>query len=286
MAQSRAYRVLTASAKIAISGGAVWFVLSKVDGRELIGAFRNVCWWMLILSAVLFVASKVVSAYRLQVYFRNVDVAIAPSTNLRLYWLGMFYNLFLPGGIGGDGYKVWLLYRQAGYSVKRTAAAVLLDRVNGMLAIVLLALLLVLFIPELGWYRYAAALLLPLSVLLYRYLVAKLFPSFYTSIRATTLLSFAVQLLQVLSVLLIIGAIGITSFYLELVLVFLISSAVAVLPFTIGGIGAREVVFLYGSTILGLDSSLSVAISFIFFTITAVVSLGGIYYSIAKISIK
>ncbi|WP_047447277.1 lysylphosphatidylglycerol synthase transmembrane domain-containing protein [Alistipes sp. ZOR0009] len=286
MAQTRVYRVLTAAAKIAISGGAVWFVLSKVDGRELIGAFRNVCWWMLILSAVLFVESKVVSAYRLQVYFRNVDVAITPSTNLRLYWLGMFYNLFLPGGIGGDGYKVWLLHRQAGYSVKRTAAAVLLDRVNGMLAIVLLALLLALFIPELGWYRYAAALLLPLSVLLYSYLVAKLFPSFYTSIRATTLLSFAVQLLQVLSVLLIIGAIGITSFYLELVLVFLISSAVAVLPFTIGGVGAREVVFLYGSTILGLDSSLSVAISFIFFTITAVVSLGGVYYSIAKISIK
>lgn len=286
MAQTRAYRVVTAAAKIAISGGAVWFVLSKVDGRELIGAFRNVCWWMLILSAVLFVASKVVSAYRLQVYFRNVDVAIAPATNLRLYWLGMFYNLFLPGGIGGDGYKVWLLHRQAGYSVKRTAAAVLLDRVNGMLAIVLLALLLALFIPELGWYRYAAALLFPLSVLLYSYLVAKFFPSFYTSIRATTLLSFAVQLLQVLSVLLIIGAIGITSFYLELVLVFLISSAVAVLPFTIGGVGAREVVFLYGSTILGLDSSLSVAISFIFFTITAVVSLGGVYYSIAKISIK
>jgi glycosyltransferase 2 family protein len=28
---------------------------------------------------------------------------------IQLYLLGIYYNLFLPGGIGGDGYKIYLL---------------------------------------------------------------------------------------------------------------------------------------------------------------------------------
>jgi len=30
----------------------------------------------------------------------------------------MFYNLFLPGGIGGDGYKIYLLNKLSNKSIK------------------------------------------------------------------------------------------------------------------------------------------------------------------------
>jgi len=47
----------------------------------------------------------------------------------------MFYNLFLPGSISGDAYKVVLLKRKYDSSYKKTSAAVLLDRFSGLLAL-------------------------------------------------------------------------------------------------------------------------------------------------------
>jgi uncharacterized membrane protein YbhN (UPF0104 family) len=64
----------------------------------------------------------------------------------------------------------------------------------------------------------------------------------------------------------------------EYLFVFLLSSVVAVIPFTIGGIGAREIAFLYAAGYLNLDTSLSIALSLLFFFITVLVSLTGIVY--------
>ena len=52
---------------------------------------------------------------------------------LCLCYVGMFYNLFLPGGIGGDAYKVYQLRK---YHQGRTFAivqAMIFDRLNGFL---------------------------------------------------------------------------------------------------------------------------------------------------------
>ncbi len=59
-------------------------------------------------------------------------------------------------------------------------------------------------------------------------------------------------------------------------LIFLISSVVAVLPFTIGGLGAREVVSLWGAQIFGLDHTVSVMASLLFYGATVASSLPGL----------
>ncbi len=59
----------------------------------------------------------------------------------------------------------------------------------------------------------------------------------------------------------------------------LVSSIVAVLPLTIGGIGSREFTFMLGAQWLGLDLNLSIALSFLFYLITAFTSIWGIIYS-------
>ncbi len=50
----------------------------------------------------------------------------------------MFYNLFLPGSISGDAYKVVRLTKDFNVAYKKTTAAVLLDRFSGLLALGLL----------------------------------------------------------------------------------------------------------------------------------------------------
>ena len=58
-------------------------------------------------------------------------------------------------------------------------------------------------------------------------------------------------------------------------LLFLASSIAAVIPFTIGGMGARELVFMSGATLLGVSGEQAVAVSLLFFLLTAVSSLCG-----------
>jgi hypothetical protein len=91
-----------------------------------------------------------------------------------------------------------------------------------------------------------------------------------------------VQLAQLICVIFILFALQIDVSTVEYLFIFLISSIVSVLPLTIGGIGSREVVFLYGALWLGLEENMSVSISMLFFLITAFVSLLGIWYHFKK----
>ena len=117
--------------KIIISLLAVWFVLSKIDTAQLGSVIAGIRWPWLILAALFFILSKLVSALRLNIFFRDINVLITEKSNIRLYLLGMFYNLFLPGGIGGDGYKIWLLRKEGSQSVRKLTAAIIFDRING-----------------------------------------------------------------------------------------------------------------------------------------------------------
>src|SRR6185312_8616605 len=85
--------------KIAVTIVCLWYVSRKIEwGKSLqIIGHSNLLW--LIAAIVLFTASKIVSSIRLNIYFDNINLKITQSQNLKLYWLGMFYNLFLPGGI-------------------------------------------------------------------------------------------------------------------------------------------------------------------------------------------
>jgi len=113
------------------------------------------------------------------------------------------------------------------------------------------------------------------------YLIIRRFFNYFKSIYfETSGLSFLVQIIQTLAAFFIFLAIGGSGSEFEYLFIFLISSIVAMLPITIGGVGSREITFLYGSMLLGLDKNLSIAMSLMFYLITAFVSSWGIYYSI------
>lgn len=58
----------------------------------------------------------------------------------------------------------------------------------------------------------------------------------------------------------------------------MLSSVFAILPLTIGGFGARELVFLFGSRFMQVNESVSVAFTVSFFLISAVSSLIGLFF--------
>lgn len=273
-------KVLIFLLKLVLTGLSLWYVLSGIDLRETGEHLSQANWLYLVPALFYFVLSKVVSAQRLNLFFQSIGLGISVWNNLKLYLLGMLYNLFLPGGIGGDGYKVYWLNKHTNVSAKKITFAVLIDRVNGMLAVVALTLLLALFLPlPLPlWSRISAPFLVAGGYAAYLLVIRHFFGDFREISHRTTLYSVGVQILQCCCVFYIMGSFGIREHYPELLALFMISSIVAALPFTIGGLGAREFVFVAGSNLLHLDPNASVSISITFYLITAVTSFAGIYY--------
>ena len=198
---------------------------------------------------------------------------------MKLYLLGMYYNLFLPGGIGGDGYKIYYLNKRHDVKTSRIFWSVMMDRVMGVLALFCLGVGFTYFVDIEWTYMRFIWILIPLSIgaafLITSYFFSYLLPVFTT----TNLQSLLVQVLQLLSAWLILLSLGSPENPQGYLLVFLVSSMVAVLPITIGGIGSREFTFMLGAQWLGLDLNLSIALSVLFYLITAFTSLWGMIYS-------
>lgn len=271
---------LKAFLKIALSVAALYYVYTKIDLQEVLSIFSSVHYGWLLAATVMFVVSKVFSSFRLNVFFANINSALTGLSNLKLYLLGMYYNLFLPGGIGGDGYKIYLLNKLFKVKAKKLFWAVLLDRVNGVLALFVLAMVMVPFIPVPMLYKYLAISAIPVSIAVYYIVIKYFFKDFYSGVNKTNLQSLAVQVFQIVAAWFILYANNNQDNTISYLFLFLISSIVATLPITIGGIGSREITFLFGAEIMHLDIHQSIALSLLFYLITAFVSLIGIYYSL------
>ncbi|WP_373517540.1 lysylphosphatidylglycerol synthase transmembrane domain-containing protein [Pricia sp.] len=270
--------------KIAISLVLIYFVFTKVDFREVWAILQKSRPVYIGLALVFFIASKVFSAFRLNLYFHRLGVLLTQKSNLRLYLLGMFYNLFLPGGIGGDAYKGYIIRKKFEVGTKKVVAVLLLDRLSGMLLLFVYACLLAMGLNDrlLSDYRILFGLGTVLGILVFWLLNKRffeyVFPVFWKSVGYSAL----VQGLQLASLYCILCALSVENHILAYLFVFLISSIVSVVPLTIGGIGSREVTFYYGALWLGLNQDTSIGISMTFFLITAIVSLLGAYFHLRK----
>jgi uncharacterized membrane protein YbhN (UPF0104 family) len=261
--------------KIAVTVACLWYVAGRIDFSSAGTALEQANWIYLAMAFILYVLSKLVSAVRLNINFRNISIRLTAMQNIRLYWLGMFYNLFLPGSISGDAYKVIVLSRTFNKPFAKTTAAVLLDRFSGLAGLILLLAVYGMFIPVWTGLLVASAILgFAVLYLVIRFWLHDFIPGFMS----TAVLGLAVQVIQVLAVYAIMLALGISPGAHAYIFIFLLSSVASVLPLTIGGLGLREIVFLQGSIYLGLNSETAVLISLLFFLVTVLASAWGMVY--------
>jgi len=272
--------------KALISLGLIWLLLQKVDLYRIIQAIKSCNWQYLCLALSMFVLSKIISSIRLNLFFKVSGINMSEALNLKLYLLGMFYNLFLPGGIGGDGYKVYFIRKYLDKTTRNVITPILLDRISGLFILCYLATVLSLFIDYFRNYASVILVIILVSLPMYYLIQKKFFPIYSSSFIHASLMSAGVQIAQLFSAYFILCALKHSPDYVSYLFVFLVSSIVAVIPVTIGGIGAREFSFFIGSKWLHMNMNSSIALSLIFFSITAVVSLCGITYSIKGLRIN
>lgn len=275
---------LITALKIIVSAALIYFIFTKIELKDVLQTLKKSDPLFLFFALLFFVVSKVLSALRTNLYFHQIGAKVSQLSNLKLYLLGMFYNLFLPGGIGGDAYKGYVIQKEYQPGTKKVVSSLLLDRLSGMLLLFVYACMLALlskneFFQSFFWLIVAA---IPLSVVAFWFVNKTFFSSTLPVFWKSVGLSALVQLAQLCCVIFILNSLSVELDTIEYLFVFLVSSIVSVIPLTIGGIGSREVTFLYGAKWLGLDESTSISISFTFFLITALTSLFGVIYHFKK----
>ncbi len=258
---------------------ALSLVLQKIDIHQLFTTIKSANPWYLLLALFFFNLSKLFNAFRLNRFLKVIGIELSMFYNLKLYYLGMFYNLFLPGGVGGDGYKIYVLQKNHGLKMINIFHAVLWDRIGGMFALLFLSIVLLLpsafalEFPQLVPYAWAAlAAIYPLLLLTNR-LFYKQFIGVFTVTAAESMM---VQVTQTLSAFFILQAIALQANHIDYLAIFLISTIATILPITIGGAGAREITFYYLLNFVQLDTNPGVALSLIFFGMNAISSLVGV----------
>ena len=306
----RAGRLRTGLLKAGLSLALLAFLLTRVDLRATVGAFRGAETRYLLAALALYLAGVPLRAYRWQGLLSAIRVSVPLRRLTSLYFVGTFFNNLLPTGVGGDVIRAYEL-SQDGAGAAAAASTVLADRATGLLVLLAMALVstvfgyrlispnlvLVIAVVSLGSFAGVAVVLwddlwrrvgrrLPwLRRLLDRKGVMDFYRFLQTCrgkpiVRALLIsLIFNVVLIAINDLIALSMGVKISLWY-YLLFVPLISFSL-VLPVSVSGLGVREgaYVLLFGQA--GVAAPLALAMSLAFYALNIVTGLvGGVIYAV------
>lgn len=304
--------------KIAASIVLILVIFTKIDFYKVVETIRHVDIRLLILTNALFLfANVILCPIKIKLLLRADGHNIPLKEIVSIYWIGMFFNRFLPGGIGGDVMKAYSLAKMAKDSEK-AISSVLMERLSGIFAIVPIVLfslalyynklplslmrdvLLIIFAVIAGMVVLFSKRMMDGLIVILEGLRLKGSERFTSKIRGSYLsfynyknhglVVFQVFILSVLFYIITISAMWllaasinfnapITYFFIFLPIIFIIET----LPVSISGIGVRESAYAYFFSIAGFDPSLAVSLSFLHFFLGMVnSSFGGIIFVLRR----
>lgn len=101
-----------------------------------------VAWQLTLVAIVLFFVATVFQAWRLQILINALHLQLSFLASVRLTFIGLFFNTYLPGATGGDLVKIY--YASKGNPGGRTEVItiLLLDRFIGLFSLLTMPLIL------------------------------------------------------------------------------------------------------------------------------------------------
>jgi uncharacterized membrane protein YbhN (UPF0104 family) len=294
--------------KIVISAGLIIYILFfQVDLRLVWEVISTAKLPPLILASVLIIAGTALRAVRWQVLLQALDIQVPLGKLTYLYFLGAFFNLFLPTGMGGDAVKMAKLAQITG-QVPESIGTTLVERATGLWVLFILALIALPFsaayLPPswivpitavtlggvIGGWLIMGTPLLPWLGSKIKLPAQKSFERFYRSVsmlgwRAlgmACLISLVFDLILIWEAYLIARSLSIT---LPVGIFFLFTPLISfslTLPISIGGLGVREQTYILLYQAVNVSPEAATAMSLLFYLITPVLVglIGGVLYII------
>ena len=117
--------------RVAVGAAVLAFLFVKADLHQLWHTLQQARVGYLVIAAGAIFGGLLVSALRWKAYLDALEMPLPYATLYRLYFVGTFFNAFLPTGVGGDAYKAVRLGRDRD-SMAPAFASVFLDRFAGI----------------------------------------------------------------------------------------------------------------------------------------------------------
>lgn len=277
------------------------YVARKIDVASLKAAVAALSLPAMIGAIVLIALNVVAGAWRWRVVLYAYGAQQLPSlrTAIYLYFVGFFYNNFLPGAVGGDVMRAVITRRSFGERGATAAiAVVLIERAMGLFAVFGLVALGLLLAGDmmsdhrtLWWWAGGgvAASIVSVFMLPFGRKLAPLLPgplrkmaeqlpqvTRYRYFLGAAALSVSTQVLTALAGWVILRDLEPRATAAASLLVVPMAAATTFIPVTVGGAGAREAVFVALSTkLFGMSDARALAASLLFWAATLVVGAAG-----------
>lgn len=127
-------------AKLVVSVGLLALLFCLFDFGKSMAALRDIRVSYLLVAFLLLQASLLIRSFRWRFLLDAVQVPVPIHRLLYLYYIGVFFNTFLPSGFGGDAVK---MYELARYSKRgaESVGTVFVDRLAGIIVLFIMGLL-------------------------------------------------------------------------------------------------------------------------------------------------
>ena len=268
-------KVLRFVISFAAIGLIVFFMRGKL--QESMAILRHeVVWGWFVVASVGYLIGLAIIAVRLQCVFRVQDIHMTFGECYHLGFVGLFYNLMLPSAVGGDVVKAVYAYKHSGKKIE-SATSVLLDRLLGFLATILMAVIGLMYFSkevESSYVDYAVYGALAMIVFFITFFASRRFARLFKGfahfipkekwrmrlaeiyhaiygyrhhrgpVLVAVLLSFAGQAIFISTNYWLALSIGATIDYWKFFILIPVISIVSMAP-SIGGLGVREASVLY-----------------------------------------
>jgi len=137
--KNKAKKIITTILKVAVSSSLLYLIFSRIDKESFVENLRLMDLRYAPFILLFIILNYVIGAFRwkqLLVYKEAKNVSVGYLINL--YFIGSFFNNFMPTSVGGDAYKMYQLGRKIGDSAKGISST-FMERFTGIIALVIVS---------------------------------------------------------------------------------------------------------------------------------------------------
>lgn len=279
--------------KIAVSGLCLYVVFKKSDIKQIYSILTDIGVFYFLFVAFLYVVSQLASTFRWKLLLPE---HFTVRKLFSLYMIGSFFSSFLPGVIGGDAIRAYYLNKDA-KKISLTLASIFMDRYLGYVSLMTIGITAFPFSLQYfgaSPYKWLMPLIFTAFVLgsfLFfglqlgrRFRMLSEFYDYFILLKTrkdiiikAILISFFIQFLNFLMIIIFAFVIGENIPLLVLFVFMPIVITLMTLPISISGLGVREGAFVLLLGLIGIRPEVATSISLAWFFSIFLGSLPGLF---------
>jgi glycosyltransferase 2 family protein len=293
--------------KTIVSLGLLGLIFTRIDFHKAWVQFHYLSWPFIVFALLFYTGCQWLSCLRWQVILESSDHPVPMSNLLSSYFAGMFLNIFLPGALGGDVYRIYRTSKVV-HDSEVALVSVFLERFTGLAALSALALMglppvltlikrwdiILVFLACVSALVISVLLITSPRLLIWaepwlqkfhlsgvaaRFAKIQILLRKFAQHRRALALSMGLSLLLQLAIVyyhyLIAQQLKIPISYLELLIFIPIIVVITLLPISLGGLGLKEGLWIYLFSRVGLTAEQALFLSFTITALSWLLSLPG-----------